>query len=50
MARTIPMLSPESKTPKNRKRTVSEILRKAYSLHCRDKATRHALRVHLKDE
>lgn len=47
----IPMLAAVSKAPANkgRKRTVTQILREAYALHCRDSATRHALRIHLKD-
>jgi len=47
----IPMLgvAPEAPAKKSRKRSVSQILREAYALHCRDSATRHALRIHLKD-
>lgn len=33
---------------KSRKRTVAQILREAYSRHSRDRATRDALRLHLK--
>ena len=40
------------KTPphKTRKQTIEQILRKAYTGLCRDKATRHALRQHLKTD
>lgn len=31
--------------PKSRKRTISQILRAAYARHCRDRATRRALRL-----
>lgn len=53
MARQLetPMLGVAPKAPnhKHRKRTVTQILREAYTLHCRDSATRRALRIHLKD-
>ena len=44
------IMSDSGKTPisKRRKRTVSQILRKSYARYCRDSATRHALRVHLR--
>lgn len=44
------IMSDSGKTPisKSRKRTVSQILRKSYARYCRDSATRHALRVHLR--
>jgi len=42
-------VAPQAPAKKNRKRTVAQILREAYGLHCRDSATRRALRIHLKD-
>jgi len=43
------MIPSEKNTPaKKRKQTISQILREAYSRHCRDRTTRSALRQHLK--
>ena len=44
------IMSDSGKTPisKRRKHTVSQILRKSYARFCRDSATLHALRVHLR--
>jgi hypothetical protein len=40
--------SDKAPAPKKRKRTVTQILREAYACHCRDRATRDALRRMLK--
>lgn len=42
------MTSEKTPSGKGRKRTIAQILRAAYSRHCRDRATRNALRLHLK--
>ena len=43
---------PTPKPPRGKtgKRTVSQILREAYALHCRDRDTRHAVREQLASE